>query len=109
MVCLRAAENLKQVLRPRALWAASPAVAANPGLVGYWLLRGDRRDQSGHGLDGINHDVELKAAAFSGRRASIKVPDAPLVQFGRGEYSITADVFTYQGIDGFFGDSFSKF
>jgi hypothetical protein len=60
-------------------------------------------------LDRINHDVSLKAAEFNGRRDSIEVPDAPLLQFGRGEYSITADVFTYQGIDSFFGDSFSKF
>src|SRR3954451_21768255 len=88
---------------------ASPAVAAEPGLVGYWPLRGDCRDHSGHGLDGINHGVELKTAEFDGRGGFIEVPDAPALQFGRGDFSISADVSTNKGIDDCFGDILSKF
>src|SRR5689334_6056471 len=50
------------------------------GLIGYWPLRGDCRDHSGHGHHGINHGVDLASASFDGRGSWIEVPDAPALR-----------------------------
>lgn len=85
------------------------APAADPGLIGYWTLRGDCKDHSGHGLDGVNHGVDLKTAEFDGRGTFIEVPDAPAFHCGSGDFSITAEISTDKGIDDCFGDILSKF
>ena len=46
---------------------ADESPAADTGLIGYWKLRGDCRDSSGNGNDGINHGVDLTEGKFSGR------------------------------------------
>ena len=79
------------------------------GLIGYWTLRGDCQDHSGHGLDGVNHGVNLKTAEFDGRGSFIEIPDQPEINCGNGDFSITAEVFTDKGIDDCFGDLVSKF
>jgi hypothetical protein len=91
------------------LFVASPAVAADSGLIGYWPLRGDCRDHSGHGLDGANHGVDLKTAEFDGRGDYIEIPDGPALKLGYGDFSVSAEVFTNDGIDDCFGDILSKY
>ena len=81
----------------------------SPDVVGFWTLRGDCQDHSGHGLDGINHGVNLKTAEFDGRGSFIEVPDRPALHLGNGDFSITAEVYTDKGIDDCFGDLVSKF
>jgi hypothetical protein len=85
------------------------AAAADSNLIGYWTLRGDCLDHSGHGLDGINHGVDLKTGAFDGRGSFIEIPDRPALNCFNGDFTITADVFTDKGIDDCFGDIVSKF
>lgn len=85
------------------------ALAADSKLIGYWTLRGDCQDHSGHGLHGINHGVDLTTAQFDGRGSYIEVPDAPALHCANGDFTITANVATDKGIDDCFGDILSKF
>ena len=91
--------------------AALPAVllAEDASLVGYWPLRGDSRDHSGRGLDGINHGVNLESGEFDGRSAYIEIPNAAALTSADGDFSIAADIYTEKGLDDCLGDIVSKF
>lgn len=97
----------------QALRAAEPAVAATTnidlqqGLVGYWKLRGDCQDHSGHQQHAVNHGVDLEASAFDGRSAYLSVPASESLQLGRGDFSISAWVHTDTIVDDTLGDVFS--
>src|SRR5829696_4669673 len=94
------------------LWLASqPAFvfAEDTGLVGFWPLRGDCRDHSGHGFDGINHGVNLETSAFDGRGAYIEIPDAAALRLDRSDFSLAAEIYTEKGLDDCLGDIMSKF
>lgn len=85
------------------------AIAADAGPIGYWTLRGDCQDHSGHGLDAVNHGVDLSTGEFDGRGDFVEVPDAPSLRFAGGDFSITAEVYTEKGSGDCFGDILSKF
>lgn len=88
---------------------SAPVQSADFGLVGHWTIRGDCRDHSGHGLDGINHGVDLKTSTFDGVGAYIEVPNADTLHFGENDLTISAEIFTNHGIDDCFGDIIAKF
>jgi hypothetical protein len=93
-----------------ALLAASTTIhAAEPGLVGYWKLRGDSQDHSGRGHHAVNHGVDLASASFDGRRSYLEVADAPALHFGKNDFSVTAEIYTEKGVDDVVGDIVSKF
>src|ERR1700704_193918 len=78
--------------------------AEDAGLVGFWSLRGDCRDHSGHGFDGINHGANLETGEFDGRSAYIEIPNAPALASARGDFSIAAEIYTEKGLDDCLGD-----
>jgi hypothetical protein len=85
------------------------ATASDQGLVGYWKLRGDCQDYSGHALHGQNHGVDLATGAFDGHGAHIEVADAEALAFGQGDFSIAVQVNSEANVVDFFGGLFSKF
>src|SRR3954466_8967795 len=86
----------------------SPSLfAKEAGLVGFWPLRGDCRDHSGHGLNGTNHGVNLETGEFDGRSAYIEIPNAPALAVARGDFSIAAEIYTEKGVDDCLGDIMS--
>ncbi|MBL8848648.1 MAG: LamG domain-containing protein [Planctomycetaceae bacterium] len=82
--------------------------AVEPGLVGHWSLRGDCRDSSGSGNDGINHGVNLATGEFDGRGAYIEVPHSPSLELG-GEFSVSAWIRTEDHLTDIPGDLVTKF
>jgi hypothetical protein len=79
------------------------------GLVGYWKLEGDARDQSGNGNHGRNRGVSLATGEFDGRGAFIEVPDSPLLNPGAADFSVAAWVYTERDLTDVLGDIVSKF
>ena len=79
------------------------------GLVGYWKLQGDCRDYSGKGNHGINHGANLETGKFNGKDSYIEVSDNPSINFGTGDFSISAMVYTEKDIDDVIGDILSKY
>lgn len=88
---------------------ADGMIFKEPGLVGYWKLRGDARDYSGSGNHGINHGVNLTNGAFDGVGAYIEVPDNPALKFGTGDFSVCAWVYTEKDLDDVIGDVLDKY
>src|SRR5262249_4998058 len=64
------------------------------GLIGYWKLRGDCRDHSGHGHHGTNHGVDLQTGSFDGRGAYVEIPSDEQLRLGRGDFTVSAWVHT---------------
>ena len=85
------------------LWADATA-AAGDGLVGHWTLRGDCKDYSGRGNDGVNHGVKLDDGTFDGTSAHIEVPANDALRFGTGNFSFSAWVHTEAQVDDAIGD-----
>jgi hypothetical protein len=83
--------------------------AADDGLIGYWKLRGDARDSSGHDHHGTNHGVDIETGTFHGRGAYIEVSDSADFDFGERDFTIAAEVFTAAELTDFFGDVVTKF
>jgi hypothetical protein len=75
-----------------------------PGLVGYWKLRGDCRDYSGHGNHGVNHGVNLDRGAFDGISAYIEIPSNASLQLGTSDFSLCAWIYTEKELDDVVGD-----
>ncbi|HEX2474107.1 MAG TPA: hypothetical protein VHK01_05150, partial [Lacipirellulaceae bacterium] len=92
-----------------ALLISSSSTSADPGLIGYWTLQGDSKDHSGHGHDGVNHNVDLDANEFDGRDSYIEVPDSPALRFGAKDFSVSAWVYTERDVDDVIGDMVTKF
>lgn len=97
------------LLMPSPAAAAENNSGSEPGLIGYWKLRGDARDSSGCGHDGINHGVDLSTGEFNGRDAYLEIPHAPSLQLGSGDFSIAAWVWTPRTLTDIRGDLISKF
>ena len=92
---------------------AEPATRKQPGavtairdegLVGYWKLRGDCRDYSGHGNHGVNHGVDLDTGAFDGIGAYVEVPASASLKLGTGDFSLCAWIHTEKDLDDVVGD-----
>ena len=75
-----------------------------PGLVGYWKLRGDCRDYSSRGNHGVNHGVNLDSGAFDGIGAYIEVPSSASLKLGTGDFSLCAWIHTEKELDDVVGD-----
>jgi hypothetical protein len=103
--------NAKTTLIGLALFMviAGSASAQQTGLVGHWKLAGDCRDHSGKGNHGINHGVRLEDGAFDGVGAYIEVPSSPSLQFGAGDFSICARVYTDEQVNDILGDVLEKY
>jgi len=78
--------------------------ANEAGLVGYWKLRGDCRDHSGHGNDGVNHGVNLDDGAFDGRSTYVEVPSSASLKFGTSDFTLCAWIYTEKELDDVVGD-----
>jgi hypothetical protein len=79
------------------------------GLVGYWKLRGDCRDSSGLGNQGLNHGVDLAASRFDGKSSYLEVPHAPSLGLGAGDFSFSVWVWTEEVLDDVIGDVIDKY
>src|SRR4051794_8259183 len=90
-------------------WCQSDALGAEPGLVGHWQLRGDCRDSSGHGNDGVNHGVDLEQGAFDGKQAYIEVPASDSLKLGKSDFAICAWIYTEKELDDIVGDVVDKY
>ena len=90
--------------------AAEPSVDLNQGLAGYWPLKGDAQDKSGHGRDAVIHGVELLAdsAAFNGRDAFLEIAGKPEF-LGKGDFSISLWLHTDKDLDDVPGDLVSQY
>lgn len=88
---------------------AAEAQSANNGLVGYWKLQGDCRDHSGAGNDGRNHHVHLASSEFTGRDSYIEVPSSSSLDFGSGDFTVSAWLHTDKGVEDSLGDIVTKF
>lgn len=90
-----------------ASFAANPAGAKrsdDPSLVGYWKLHGDCRDYSGNENHGVNHGVKLDDGAFDGVSSFVEVPHNKSLDFGTGDFSLSAWVYTATQLDDVVGD-----
>lgn len=96
-----------RVAEPTGEPAATPPVELERELVGYWKLRGDCRDLSGRGHHGTNHGVDLGTGTFDGRGAFVEVPIHESLQLGRGDFTISAWVYTHRIVDDTLGDVLS--
>jgi len=83
---------------------SSPTAGQEPGLIGYWKLRGDCRDYSGHGNHGVNHGVDLDSGAFDGITAHVEVPSSTSLKLGTGDFSLCAWIYTEKELDDVVGD-----
>ena len=99
-------------------WAPAQGAKPDPALVGFWPLRDDAKDASGHGLDGQIRGVGFtfdslgggpRSAQFPGRGAWIEVPDSKELDLGTGDFSIAVWVRTPARLADTIGDILSKF
>ncbi len=85
-----------------------------PSLIAHWPLRGDSNDALGH-HHGIAQNVDWTdgpnggAALFNGRDSLIEIADAPELQLGGDDFTISAWIKCAKPMRGAFGDVLSKF
>ena len=82
----------------------NPPGGNEQGLVGYWKLRGDCRDYSGHANHGVNHGVNLASGTFDGIGAYVEVPSSAALKLGAGDFSLCAWIYTEKELDDVVGD-----
>lgn len=87
----------------------APETTVEPGLVGYWKLRGDCRDYSGRGNHAVNHGVDLDTSSFNGTNAYLEVPSNPSLKLGTSDFAVSAWVFTGDNCDDVVGDVIDLF
>jgi len=87
------------------------AGCAQPGLIGYWKLRGDSRDYSGRGHHAVNHGVALgpDGAMFDGLNHYLEVPDSSDLHLGASDFTISAWVKCTGGVRNVPGDILNKY
>ena len=100
------------------LAAQAPRLAAPKGLVAHWEFRGDLKDSSGNGHDGIGrnvafaagpHGVPRTAALFNGRDSVVEVSDAEPLRLEKGDFSLAVWIRPDSPMRTVFGDIVSKF
>lgn len=79
------------------------------GLVGYWKLKGDCKNYSGNSNHGTNHGVDLANSQFNGKNSYIEVENNDVLNFGKGNFSICAWVYTEKDMSDVIGDIMSKY
>lgn len=77
------------------------------GLVGYWKLEKDCRDYSGKDNHGVNHGVNFGTGEW--KKAYVEVPSKDSINFGAGDFSISALVYTEKDMTDVVGDIMSKY
>jgi hypothetical protein len=87
----------------------TPLSAHEAGLVGHWKVSGDSQDASGLEQTGANHSVDLSESSFNGSNAYIEIRDSAALDFGTGDFSIVADIYTEKGLADVPGDIVSKY
>jgi hypothetical protein len=80
-----------------------PLNTLEPGLVGYWKLKGDCLDHSGKENHGINHGVALVDGSFDGKKVYMEVPASDSLRFGASDFAFSVWVYTTQ-VDDAIGD-----
>jgi len=79
----------------------------NDGLVGYWKLEKDCRDYSGKDNHGVNHGVNFKTGEW--KKSYVEVPANDSLNFGTGDFSISALISTKKDMTDVVGDIMSKY
>lgn len=71
---------------------AARLAAAGPDeeLIGYWPLRDDAKDHSGHGLDGVEHGAARTDGRFDGRSSYVEIPPGAAFNLGRKDFTVAA-------------------
>src|SRR5882762_3160174 len=85
-------------------FGAQQSLDKMPGLIGYWKLRGDCRDYSGHGNHGVNHGVNLENGAFDGISSYIEIPSTLSLKLGASDFALSAWIYTEKELDDIVGD-----
>ncbi|MBX9787348.1 MAG: LamG domain-containing protein [Pirellulales bacterium] len=87
----------------------SPVVAAEP--VAHWPLTIDARDAGSQGVHSVAHEVQFTTAgaSFDGRSSRIEASDSDVLQFGSGDFTVSAYVEIPAALDDVVGDVVSKF
>jgi hypothetical protein len=78
-------------------------------LVGYWPLRVDARDHSGHGHHGLVHGAGPAEGQFDGRGSYIEVPPGDSLNLRRGDFTLAAWVWTAPDTEDVLGDILTQF
>lgn len=84
----------------------------NDGLIAAWKLEGNASDNSGHGLDAMNHGVVFRSdgfCSFPGKGQWLEVADAPFLQLGTSDFSVAVWVNLDSASDDVLGDILSKY
>ena len=79
------------------------------GLTGYWQLQDDCLDRSGYGNHGKGHGADVSDGLFDGRSDFVEISSSPTLNFGIGDFSLCAWVWTDKDIDDVIGDVLSKY
>jgi len=78
-------------------------------MVGYWPLRGDARDHSGHGHHGVVHGAGPAEGQFDGRGSHVEIPPGDSLNLGRGDFTLAAWVWTAPDTEDVLGDILTQF
>jgi hypothetical protein len=108
-VCLYTHSTNALAAKPENNKSVAEKTATERGLVGHWKLQGDAKDSSGNGNHATNHNVNLTTSEFNGRDSYLEVPNSKSLQFGKGDFAISAWVNTKQELTDVLGDIATKF
>ncbi len=78
-------------------------------LTGYWPLRGDARDQSGHGNHGIVHGSGAREGNFDGRSTYIEIPPSASLNLAHSDFTLSAWVWAAPDTEDVLGDVLTQF
>jgi hypothetical protein len=78
-------------------------------LAGYWPLRGDTLDQSGHDNHGQAHGSGAAEGNFDGRGSFIEIPPSDSLDLGQGDFTLSAWVWTAPDTEDVLGDILTQF
>ena len=78
-------------------------------LAGYWPLRGNAQDHSGHGNHGRVHGSGAAEGNFDGRGTFIEIPSSASLNVGQGDFTLSAWVWTAPDTEGVLGDILTQF
>jgi hypothetical protein len=78
-------------------------------LAGYWPLRGDAHDHSGHGNHGVVHGAGPAEGQFDGRGSHIEVPPSDSLNLGQGDFTLAAWDWTAPDTEDVLGDILTQF
>jgi len=83
--------------------------APTSNLVGYWPMRGDAQDRSGHGHHGRIHGSGAADGQFDGRGSFIEIPPCNSLNLGRDDFTLSAWVWSAPDTEDVHGDILTQF